>query len=91
MNARHSEHTLATREATEAIRALARGGDASQRAQLLLGVVDAVYSAVKYDNPEGGGHDGRDGPERRSLGAVLDAAHNHLARQAAATHTEDAS
>lgn len=91
MNARHREHALTASEATEVIRALARDGDATQRAQLLLGVVDAVYAAVKYDNPEGGGHDGRDGPERRSLGTVLDAAHNHLTRQAMSTHTEDAS
>lgn len=49
----------------------------TQRADFLYVLVDAVYSAVKYDNPEGGGHDGRDGPERMGIAAVYDAALEH--------------
>ena len=48
-----------------------------RRADLLLEVTQAIYNAVKLDNPEGGGLDGRDGPERTSLAAVIDAAQDH--------------
>lgn len=48
-----------------------------RRADLLLEVVQGIYHAVKLDNPEGGGLDGRDGPERMSLAAVADAAQEH--------------
>ena len=48
-----------------------------RRADLLLEVAQGVYNAVKVDNPEGGGPDGRDGPERMSLAAVVDAAQDH--------------
>ncbi|MDN5585209.1 MAG: hypothetical protein L0G69_01450 [Brevibacterium sp.] len=47
------------------------------RADLLLEVTQGIYNAVKLDNPEGGGLDGRDGPERMSLAAVVDAAQDH--------------
>ncbi|PNN15919.1 hypothetical protein AL526_004580, partial [Citrobacter koseri] len=32
---------------------------------------------VKMERPEGEGLDGRDGPERRSMGKIVDAAENH--------------
>lgn len=48
-----------------------------RRADLLLEVTQGIYSAVKLDNPEGGGLDGRDGLERMSLAAVVDAAQDH--------------
>lgn len=47
------------------------------RADLLLDVTEAIYNAVKHDHPEGGGLDGRDGPERQSLGRIVDAAWEH--------------
>lgn len=48
-----------------------------RRADLLLEVIQGIYNAVKLDNPEGAGLDGRDGPERMSLAAVVDAAQDH--------------
>lgn len=48
-----------------------------RRADLLLEVTQGIYNAVKLDNPEGGGLDGRDGPERMSLAVVVDAAQSH--------------
>lgn len=51
-----------------------------RRADLLLAVTQGIYEAVKLDNPEGGGLDGRDGPERMSLAAVVDAAQAHRRR-----------
>lgn len=49
----------------------------TQRADFLYDLVDAVYLAVKHDNPEGCGLDGRDGPERMGIAAVCDAALEH--------------
>lgn len=64
-----------------------------RRADLLLEVTQGIYNAVKLDNPEGGGLDGRDGPERMSLAAVVDAAQDHhhttYQRQLAAQHEEE--
>lgn len=48
-----------------------------QRAQLLEEISFAVYDHVKFHAPEGEGLDGRDGPERRSLGLVVDRAREH--------------
>lgn len=48
-----------------------------QRAELLDDFAQAVYDHVKFRAPEGGGLDGRDGPERDGLGIVLAAAHDH--------------
>ena len=63
------------------------------RADLLLAVTQGIYNAVKLDNPEGGGLDGRDGPERMSLAAVVDAAQTHhhetYQRQLAARDAEE--
>ena len=58
-------------------RRLAARLDAQGRSDLLVAVTEAIYNAVKHDHPEGEGLDGRDGPERRSLGSVADAARDH--------------
>jgi len=54
--------------------------NADQRAELTLALVEIPYKHVKFRAPEGGGLDGRTGPERRSLQYVVDAAYEHLAR-----------
>lgn len=51
---------------------------ALERAALLQGCVQIVYDHVKFGSPEGGGLDGRDGPERTGLAEILDAAKNYL-------------
>lgn len=48
-----------------------------QRAKLLEQISLAVYDYVKFHAPEGEGLDGRDGPERRSLGLVVDRAREY--------------
>jgi hypothetical protein len=53
------------------MRELAASLSPERRADLLLEVNQAIYNAVKLDNPEGGGLDGRDGPERMSLAVVV--------------------
>ena len=45
-----------------------------ERAALVEGCVQAVYDHVKFDSPEGGGLDGRAGPERSGLADIVDAA-----------------
>lgn len=47
------------------------------RAELLRDLIRDVYDFVKFDRPEGGGLDGRNGPERESLGLIVDAAEDH--------------
>lgn len=59
------------------MRELAARLSPERRADLLLEVTQGIYNAVKFDSPEGGGLDGRDGPERMSLAAVVDAAQDH--------------
>lgn len=50
----------------------------TQRAELVDDFVQAVYDHVKFRAPEGGGLDGRDGPERDGLGDILGLAHDHV-------------
>ena len=57
--------------------------DAQGRAELLEDLTRAVYEAVKFDHPEGGGFDGRDWQERTSLALVLDEAIEHRGKQSA--------
>lgn len=59
------------------VRQLAAQMDRRGRAMLVVECVRGVYDAVKFDNPEGGGLDGRDGPERNGLGRLCDAAIRH--------------
>lgn len=65
------------------VRARAASLDAKGRAELLEDLARAVYEVVKFDNPEGGGFDGRDGQERTALARVLDAAIEHHSQQSA--------
>jgi hypothetical protein len=51
-----------------------------ERAGVLEELTRAVYDHVKYSSPEGGGLDGADGPERRALARVVDAAAEHYGR-----------
>ncbi len=53
------------------------GTTPQQRAQLLEAISLAIYDHVKFHVPEGEGFDGRDGPERRSLGLVVSRARDH--------------
>lgn len=62
-----------------------------RRADLLLEVTQGIYSAVKLDNPEDGGLDGRDGPERMSLAAAQDHHHETYQRQLTAQDKEERS
>lgn len=57
--------------------------DAQGRAELLEDLTRSVYEAVKFDHPEGGGFDGRDGQERAALARVLDEAIEHHGKQSA--------
>lgn len=47
------------------------------RAQLATLLVEEIYKFVKFNRPEGEGFDGKDGPERRGLGEIVEAAMNH--------------
>lgn len=47
------------------------------RAEFVRDLIRVVYDFVKFERSEGGGLDGRDGPERQGLADVLDAAENH--------------
>lgn len=62
-----------------AVRAELPGSTPMQRASLVTGVVLAVYNYVKFQEPEGGGLDGRQGPERSGLALIVDAAREHEA------------
>lgn len=55
------------------------GSTPLERAELAAALMRAVYDHVKFRQPEGQGLDGREGPERRALAAVVDAAETHLA------------
>jgi len=61
----------------EDLRAALNGSTSEQRAEILLQVVRATYEHVKFHDPEGFGLDGRDGPERLSLGGIVDLALKH--------------
>lgn len=75
-----NDHQQQRREAAEwrqAVRAAARDLTPVQRAALAREIVGGLYDSVKFDNPEGGGIDGRDGPERDGLGTLVAAAEDH--------------
>ncbi len=55
---------------------LADAEDRVGRAEICEKYVRVIYEYVKFQKPEGGGLDGRAGPERRALALVLDAAIN---------------
>lgn len=47
------------------------------RSELVTYLVENVYKFVKFERPEGGGLDGRDGPERQGIANVVDAAKDY--------------
>lgn len=47
------------------------------RAEITRSLVKQIYDFVKFNRPEGEGFDGMTGPERESLGEILEAAENH--------------
>lgn len=47
------------------------------RAEIIRSLVRQVYDFVKFNRPEGQGFDGMTGPERESLGKIVDAAEDH--------------
>ncbi|MBN7122860.1 hypothetical protein BSU01_14240 [Erwinia billingiae] len=51
--------------------------NAVARAETIRSLVKQVYDFVKFNRPEGQGLDGMTGPERESLGKIVDAAENH--------------
>ncbi|QMV54063.1 hypothetical protein [Ewingella americana] len=64
-------------EIIEKLLADASKDTAVARADITRSLVKQVYDFVKFNRPEGQGLDGMTGPERESLGQVLDAAENH--------------
>lgn len=48
-----------------------------KRAKLVTFFVEEIYKHVKFNCPGGEGLDGRDGPERQGLAAVVDAAKDY--------------
>ena len=65
-------------DAARRVRRVAASLDRQQRARLVYDIVRAVYDEVRFADPEGGGLDGRDGPERTGLATISDAARRHL-------------
>lgn len=57
-----------------------------ERAEVARFLIKTVYNFVKMNRPEGEGLDGRDGPERRSMGKIVDAAENHYFNMIKASH-----
>lgn len=58
------------------------------RAELTRFLVKTVYDFVKFNRPEGEGLDGRDGPERRSLADIVDAAEDHFSAMLEEKHKD---
>lgn len=63
--------------AIAAVRAALQDSTAESRAELVEEVARALYAHTKFQAPGGEGLDGRDGPERTSLGRVLTEAIRH--------------
>lgn len=57
--------------------ALAGNDDAIARAEIARDLIKEIYNFVKFNRPEGGGLDGRDGVERNGLATIVDAAEEH--------------
>ncbi|EHY0218739.1 hypothetical protein RJK31_004328 [Salmonella enterica] len=58
------------------------------RAELTRFLVKTVYDFVKFNRPEGERLDGSDGPERRSLADIVDAAENHFSAMLEEKHKD---
>ena len=72
------------------LRQVPEGRTAKERADLLVEVIQTVYDDVKFRHPEGEGLDGRDGPQRRGIGVILDAAKDYQVEAWGMSHTDDA-
>ncbi|EGA7633957.1 hypothetical protein H6C49_000764 [Salmonella enterica] len=57
--------------------ALTGNDDAIARAEIARDLIKEIYNFVKFNRPEGGGLDGRDGVERNGLATIVDAAEEH--------------
>lgn len=91
MSTPREDYAAAIRAQGRQARQLAAQLDSRGRALLVADLVRGVYDAVKFDAPEGGGLDGRDGPERRGLGRLSDAAMNHAGEVARAGFAQERS
>ncbi|HEM8838444.1 TPA: hypothetical protein U2R15_004153 [Klebsiella aerogenes] len=57
--------------------ALSENDNAIARAEIARDLIKEIYNFVKFNRPEGGGLDGRDGVERNGLATIVDAAEEH--------------
>ncbi|EDM1757565.1 hypothetical protein AH553_20745 [Salmonella enterica subsp. diarizonae] len=57
--------------------ALTKHDNVIARAEIARDLVKEIYNFVKFNRPEGGGLDGRDGVERNGLATIVDAAEEH--------------
>lgn len=60
--------------------------DPIARAKIARDIIKQVYDFVKFNRMEGEGFDGRDGPERRGLAKIVDAAENHYFKMLEGEH-----
>lgn len=74
-----------TEAAIAAVRTALEGSTVEERAALVEEVTRTLYDWSKFQAPGGEGLDGRDGPERTSLGRVLTEAIRHHDAMTAAT------
>lgn len=56
---------------------LTKNDDVVARAEIARDLIKEIYNFVKFNRPEGGGLDGRDGVERNGLATIVDAAEEH--------------
>ncbi|EHL7495970.1 hypothetical protein KEH97_004723 [Salmonella enterica] len=56
---------------------LSKNDSAIARAEITRDLIKEIYNFVKFNRPEGGGLDGRDGVERNGLAKIVDAAEEH--------------
>lgn len=62
------------------VRALAAQSTEIETAEGLREVIHELYDMTKFDRPGGEGLDGKDGPERRGIGYILDMAEDYYVR-----------
>ncbi|MGW5165430.1 hypothetical protein ACWEOD_10130 [Micrococcus luteus] len=62
------------------MRALAAQSTEIETAEGLREVIHELYDMTKFDRPGGEGLDGKDGPERRGIGYILDMAEDYYVR-----------
>lgn len=69
--------TSKQQQAVQAVKEALAVSTPDDRAELAEEISQAIYDWTKFEEPGGEGLDGRDGPERRSLGKWLDVAKDH--------------